>query len=124
MADDRQYSSLFLSDDIVPFGDGGSSQQSDHTMAESSTPIPPYLDSEPLRDTEVDMAEDDGQRLDDHMREKHAVRVYEETHPDLEQKQTGGREIAEYEATWTVSTFRPDWGVEKMRDNNPLTYWQ
>lgn len=33
-------------------------------------------------------------------------------------------EIAEYEATWTVSTFRPNWGVDKMRDNNPLTYWQ
>ncbi|KAL1926575.1 hypothetical protein VTP01DRAFT_5696 [Rhizomucor pusillus] len=95
---------------------------SDHTMVD--TPVPPYLGSDPPRDQEVEMAEEESQRLDDQLREKHAIRVYEETHPDLQQKQTGGREIAEYEATWTVSTFRPNWGVDKMRDNNPLTYWQ
>lgn len=122
MADDRQYSSLFLSDNIMPATEILHSPGSDHTMVD--TPVPPYLGSDPPRDQEVEMAEEESQRLDDQLREKHAIRVYEETHPDLQQKQTGGREIAEYEATWTVSTFRPNWGVDKMRDNNPLTYWQ
>ncbi|KAI9246118.1 anaphase-promoting complex, subunit 10/DOC domain-containing protein [Phascolomyces articulosus] len=62
--------------------------------------------------------------MSDCARETSALRVYEETHPDHHQKATGGREIADHEAIWSVSTFRPDWGVEKMRDNNPLTYWQ
>ncbi|KAI8096620.1 anaphase-promoting complex, subunit 10-domain-containing protein [Halteromyces radiatus] len=62
--------------------------------------------------------------LDDSERENTAIRIYHDTHPDNEQKLQGGREIAEHEAIWAVSTFRPDWGVEKIRDNNPLTYWQ
>ncbi|CAO3669494.1 unnamed protein product [Umbelopsis vinacea] len=54
---------------------------------------------------------------------RNAVQVYEEQHPDLTLRTTGGREIGE-DAIWSVSSFRPDWGVEKLRDNNPLTYWQ
>ncbi|KAG2183348.1 hypothetical protein INT43_006353 [Umbelopsis isabellina] len=54
---------------------------------------------------------------------RNAVQVYEDQHPDLTLRTTGGREIGE-DAIWSVSSFRPDWGVEKLRDNNPLTYWQ
>ncbi|KAH8551524.1 anaphase-promoting complex, subunit 10-domain-containing protein [Umbelopsis sp. PMI_123] len=54
---------------------------------------------------------------------RNAVQIYEEQRPDLTLRTTGGREIGE-DAIWSVSSFRPDWGVEKLRDNNPLTYWQ
>jgi Anaphase-promoting complex, subunit 10 (APC10) len=54
---------------------------------------------------------------------RNAVQIYEEQRPDLTLRTTGGREIGE-DAVWSVSSFRPDWGVEKLRDNNPLTYWQ
>jgi hypothetical protein len=68
---------------------------------------------------------DDGDRLlEEGERERQAVQIYQSSHPDIEQQQQGGREIDEHEAIWKVSTFRPDWGVEKMRDDNPLTYWQ
>ncbi|KAI8888923.1 galactose-binding like protein [Backusella circina FSU 941] len=50
--------------------------------------------------------------------------MYEESHPDKEQQQQGGREIGFQEANWSVSSHRPHWGPEKLRDNNPLTYWQ
>ncbi|KAI9320220.1 hypothetical protein BX666DRAFT_1811611, partial [Dichotomocladium elegans] len=63
-------------------------------------------------------------RLGDSAREMNAMRIYNESHPEHKQKSTGGREIAEHEAIWSVSTFRQDWGVERLRDNNPLTYWQ
>ncbi|KAI7859554.1 anaphase-promoting complex, subunit 10-domain-containing protein [Circinella umbellata] len=83
-------------------------------------------DDDNVEDDEVedDDTEDDERRQSDSARETSALRIYEETHPDHRQKATGGREIADHEAIWAVSTFRPDWGVEKMRDNNPLTYWQ
>ncbi|OAC98830.1 hypothetical protein MUCCIDRAFT_17780, partial [Mucor lusitanicus CBS 277.49] len=29
-----------------------------------------------------------------------------------------------HEAIWSVSSFRPHWGPDKLRDNNALTYWQ
>ncbi|KAI8074105.1 anaphase-promoting complex, subunit 10-domain-containing protein [Gongronella butleri] len=68
--------------------------------------------------------ESEGQNVDDSERENTAITVYKSDHPDHQQKLKNGREVTELEATWAVSTFRPDWGVEKMRDNNPLTYWQ
>ncbi|CAO3615999.1 unnamed protein product [Cunninghamella echinulata] len=74
---------------------------------------------------EEEEEEDDGDRQTfDLQKEADACRIYDAEHPDNKQKIEGGREITEHEAIWTVSTFRPDWGVEKMRDNNPLTYWQ
>lgn len=63
-------------------------------------------------------------KLDDAQREDHAIHIYQETHPDLNQRYVGGREVAEHEAIWSVSSFRPHWGPDKLRDNNALTYWQ
>ncbi|KAJ8662021.1 hypothetical protein O0I10_002352 [Lichtheimia ornata] len=121
MSDDREhYGNLFPSDD-----EGNSSDNTIEQHAPSG-----YMDlDEDLRDEEEeeeeeDVIDDEGHRLDDSAREKNAMQIYTETHPDLEQKSSGGREIAEHEAIWSVSTYREDWGVEKLRDNNPLTYWQ
>ncbi|KAI9022974.1 anaphase-promoting complex, subunit 10/DOC domain-containing protein [Phycomyces nitens] len=33
------------------------------------------------------------------------------------------REITDEDSLWSVSTRRLTWGVENLRDNNPLTYW-
>lgn len=63
-------------------------------------------------------------KLDDAQREDHAIHIYQQTHPDLSQRYVGGREVAEHEAIWSVSSFRPHWGPDKLRDNNALTYWQ
>ncbi|KAI8338704.1 anaphase-promoting complex, subunit 10-domain-containing protein [Chlamydoabsidia padenii] len=83
------------------------------------------MEQEEEEQEEEEEEEEDGDRLlEEGERERQAVQIYHSTHPDIEQQQTGGREIDEYEAIWKVSTFRPDWGVEKMKDNNPLTYWQ
>ncbi|KAI8365880.1 anaphase-promoting complex, subunit 10-domain-containing protein [Choanephora cucurbitarum] len=67
----------------------------------------------------------DSSRVDDAAKESTALSVYRETHPDHDQLEAGGREIADHEAIWGVSSFRPPhWGLDKLRDNNPLTYWQ
>ncbi|ORX62768.1 galactose-binding like protein [Hesseltinella vesiculosa] len=89
----------------------------------------PSFQQEGISEAESDEVEDedndeDDRQVDDSERERNALHMYEWTHPDNDQKKKGGREITELEAMWSVSTFRPDWGVEKMRDNNPLTYWQ
>ncbi|CAO3590899.1 unnamed protein product [Absidia cylindrospora] len=73
---------------------------------------------------EMDSGDNGDWSMDDNEKETNALDIYHSTHPDIDQKDQGGREIAEHEAIWAVSTYRPDWGVEKMRDNNPLTYWQ
>lgn len=73
---------------------------------------------------EGEESEVDDSKLDDAQRENHAINIYAETHPELSQRYVGGREIAEHEAIWSVSSFRPHWGPDKLRDNNPLTYWQ
>lgn len=66
----------------------------------------------------------DESKLDDAQRENAAIQIYQDFHPDREQRYVGGREIAEHEAIWSVSSFRPHWGPDKLRDNNALTYWQ
>ncbi|EPB92953.1 hypothetical protein HMPREF1544_00027 [Mucor circinelloides 1006PhL] len=71
-----------------------------------------------------DRSEAEDPKLDDAERESTAIHVYQETHPDREQRYVGGREIGEHEAIWSVSSFRPHWGPDKLRDNNALTYWQ
>ncbi|GAN08222.1 anaphase-promoting complex subunit [Mucor ambiguus] len=71
-----------------------------------------------------DGSEAEDPKLDDAERESTAIHVYQETHPDREQRHVGGREIGEHEAIWSVSSFRPHWGPDKLRDNNALTYWQ
>lgn len=98
--------------------------------ADGETGTPNATDYLP-EDGETEAMEEDGEDgedgdrlLEEGEREKQAVRIYRSSHPDIEQQQQGGREIDEHEAIWKVSTFRPDWGVEKMRDDNPLTYWQ
>ncbi|GAA5817267.1 hypothetical protein MFLAVUS_010810 [Mucor flavus] len=68
--------------------------------------------------------EGDGSKIDDTQIENTAIQVYQDTHPSREQIAVGGREIGEHEAIWSVSSFRPDWGPDKLRDNNALTYWQ
>jgi hypothetical protein len=73
---------------------------------------------------EAGESEVDDSKMDDAVRENTAISVYQETHPDREQRFVGGREIAEHEAIWSVSSFRPHWGPDKLRDNNALTYWQ
>lgn len=75
-------------------------------------------------DDDEEEEEDEDFNLDDAQRENHATTIYAETHPELSQRYVGGREIAEHEAIWSVSSFRPHWGPDKLRDNNPLTYWQ
>lgn len=85
---------------------------------------PSYIGSSPPRDDDEEDDEQADRQLDDAAKEARALQIYEQTHPDHEQKLTGGREITNDEAFWHVSTFRADWGVEKLRDNNPLTYWQ
>ncbi|CAO3625387.1 unnamed protein product [Cunninghamella blakesleeana] len=83
------------------------------------------LEEDHEEDHEEDEDEEDVDRQkSDTQKEIEAYRIYHLDHPDKKQKIEGGREITEHEAIWAVSTFRPDWGVEKMRDNNPLTYWQ
>ena len=124
------YGSLFLSDELHSGVEDNDDNDSDNTVERSITAaVSGYMDSDmetPREDDEVedDDTEDDERRQSDSAREISALRIYEESHPDHLQKATGGREIADHEAIWVVSTFRPDWGVEKMRDNNPLTYWQ
>ena len=132
------YGSLFLSDELHSGVEDNDDNDSDNTVERSITAaVSGYMDSDmetPHEDedddngeddeVEDDDTEDDERRQSDSAREISALRIYEETHPDHHQKATGGREIADHEAIWAVSTFRPDWGVEKMRDNNPLTYWQ
>jgi hypothetical protein len=76
------------------------------------------------REEEAEKSEVDDSKIDDSIRENTAISVYHETHPDHEQRFVGGREIAEHEAIWSVSSFRPHWGPDKLRDNNALTYWQ
>lgn len=71
-----------------------------------------------------DGSEEEDPRMDDAERETTAISIYQETHPDREQRHVGGREIGEHEAIWRVSSFRPHWGPDKLRDNNALTYWQ
>jgi hypothetical protein len=61
---------------------------------------------------------------EDSVKEDRAREMYEESHPDKVQQLQGGREIALQEANWSVSSHRLHWGPEKLRDNNPLTYWQ
>lgn len=73
---------------------------------------------------EMEESEVDDTKIDDTVRENAAISVYQDTHPDCEQRFVGGREIAEHEAIWSVSSFRPHWGPDKLRDNNALTYWQ
>ncbi|KAI8888802.1 galactose-binding like protein [Backusella circina FSU 941] len=80
-------------------------EQSDHSTAEQN-------------ESEADS------NIDDSVKEERARDMYEESHPDKEQQQQGGREIGFQEANWSVSSHRPHWGPEKLRDNNPLTYWQ
>ena len=71
-----------------------------------------------------DESEAEDPKMDDAERETTAISIYQETHPDREQRNVGGREIGEHEAIWSVSSFRPHWGPDKLRDNNALTYWQ
>ncbi|KAI8080254.1 anaphase-promoting complex, subunit 10-domain-containing protein [Gilbertella persicaria] len=77
--------------------------------------------------THVQREDDEAEnpQLDDAVKESTALSIYKETHPDHEQFSSGGREVADHEAIWSVSTFRPPhWGPDKLRDNNALTYWQ
>lgn len=88
-------------------------------------PQPPLdLEEEEVQREEEEEEEEDEDQLDDAQRENHAMTIYAETHPELSQRYVGGREIAEQEAIWSVSSFRPHWGPDKLRDNNALTYWQ
>lgn len=75
-------------------------------------------------DPNAEESELDESKLDDAQRENAAVQMYNDFHPDLEQRKVGGREIAQHEAIWSVSSFRPHWGPDKLRDNDALTYWQ
>lgn len=63
-------------------------------------------------------------RVDDVANEEAALIAYRDTHPGKDQTLIGAREIDEHEAIWSVSSFRPHWGPERLRDNNPQTYWQ
>lgn len=72
----------------------------------------------------IEGSEVDESRIDDAQLENTAVQIYQDRHPGREQRAVGGREIGEDEAIWRVSSLRPDWGPDKLRDNNPLTYWQ
>ncbi|KAI9476155.1 MAG: hypothetical protein EXX96DRAFT_576004 [Benjaminiella poitrasii] len=78
-------------------------------------------DEDIIQDEDSDFGET---KSEDIMRENNAVLIYRETLPDREQVALGGREIAENDAIWSVSSFRPHWGPDKLRDNNALTYWQ
>ncbi|KAI8997549.1 anaphase-promoting complex, subunit 10-domain-containing protein [Pilobolus umbonatus] len=72
---------------------------------------------------EFDQDRDDS-TIDDTLRENVATQLYKDNHPDHDQALVGGREIAQNEAIWSVSTHKPQYGIDKLRDNNPLTYWQ
>ena len=87
-----------------------------------------YVDS---NDNQDDNEEDDDNsnqesdlNVDDAAREQAALTAYRTMHPEKEQQEIGGREIDNHEAIWSVSSFRPHWGVDKLRDNNPFSYWQ
>ncbi|KAG0163957.1 hypothetical protein DFQ30_010735 [Apophysomyces sp. BC1015] len=80
---------------------------------------PEFLPSDPPTDEDYD-----DRKLDDTEQESRTLRIFEETHPDHAQTLSGGREIADHEAIWSVSTFRQGWGIHNLRDNNPLTFWQ
>ncbi|KAI8056479.1 galactose-binding domain-like protein [Thamnidium elegans] len=97
-------------------------------------PVSGFGESETQSLEEVEVEEDgeegeegeegDGSKIDDAHIENTAIQIYQDMHPSREQIAVGGREIGEHEAIWSVSTFRPDWGPDKLRDNNALTYWQ
>lgn len=124
-SDDHQLGVVFFSDEPIGSDDGSVSFVSDDNTGSG---IPIGVSGRSLEgeeeEEEEEEAEDDDRRMDDSERERHARQVYEDTHPSPAQIARGSREIGEHEALWFVSTFRPDWGVEKMRDNDPLTYWQ
>ncbi|CEG81389.1 hypothetical protein RMATCC62417_15601 [Rhizopus microsporus] len=87
-----------------------------------------YVDS---NDNQDDNEEDDDNsnqesdlNVEDAAREQAALTAYRTMHPEKEQREIGGREIDNHEAIWSVSSFRPHWGADKLRDNNPFSYWQ
>lgn len=77
-----------------------------------------------VQSPEENIEEVDESKVDDAQLESIANQIYQDTHPTREQAEMGGREIGEHAAIWSVSSFRPDWGPDKLRDNNALTYWQ
>ncbi|KAI8371658.1 anaphase-promoting complex, subunit 10-domain-containing protein [Radiomyces spectabilis] len=125
MSDDPQYASLFLqseSDDLIISEDvrHGSSD----STTDPSNDVEDFLPLDRSDGVEEGDEDDEGQVEEDSAHEATTLRIYESTHPGHIQKQQGAREIGEQDAVWFVSTFRMNWGLAKMRDDNPLTYWQ
>lgn len=106
-------------------------------MQQDSAFIPDFQNDSDILEDDRSFQQEDGngegieadseiedQKMNDVIRENTAISAYHDTHPENEQRLLGGREISEQEAIWSVSSFRPHWGPDKLRDNNPLTYWQ
>ncbi|KAF7730245.1 Anaphase-promoting complex subunit 10 [Apophysomyces ossiformis] len=131
-ASDQSPSDLFLAGEFDMPSPEGLLPPSEHSPSLAGArltteffPSDPPTEEEEEEEEEGEEEEDEEDRkLDDSEQESRTLRIYEETHPDHTQKQSGGREIADHEAIWSVSTFRQGWGIQNLRDNNPLTFWQ
>ncbi|GAA5798128.1 hypothetical protein HPULCUR_003528 [Helicostylum pulchrum] len=93
-------------------------------FGESETHSLEEAEEEEEEEEEEEGDEGDGSKVDDAQIENNAIQMYQDMDPSREQIEVGGREIGAHEAIWSVSSFRPDWGPDKLRDNNALTYWQ
>lgn len=130
MSDDDNEHGFFLRRPPPLFVDSDSGLLSDSGMVEEAglplRVIQHVEDDDNMDELDHDREDNEieDQKMDDVVKERTAISAYEETHPERAQLMLGGREISENEAVWSVSSFRPHWGPDKLRDNDPLTYWQ
>ncbi|RCH79650.1 hypothetical protein CU098_004257 [Rhizopus stolonifer] len=52
------------------------------------------------------------------------LKAYWDYHPSVAQRNIGAREVDDTESTFNVTSFRPGMGVERLRDEEPATFWQ